>query len=297
MTDAVAVIAKAPTPGTVKTRLCPPLTLEEAAAVATALLLDSYDSATAAGGDVWCAFTGDEAALRAVLPPGARLLRQRGTDFAERLANAQSDLFGLGYDRVVLYGADCPTVDAAYLRTALAALDDADVVLGPATDGGYTLLASADPTPALFAGVAMGTDRALGDTLARAASARLTVRLLAERHDVDTLAGLRAALVDGQLAGAPLTAAAAQRLAARQLAEVSPRASARPPAHCGACGRELATGGHDDCARLLTLDPPRFCALCGFRLAVQVFPDGDRSHCRECRRRARAAPGRPTIGR
>ena len=58
---------------------------------------------------------------------------------------------------------------------------------------------------------------------------------------------------------------------------------------CGACGQALTQAGHDDCDRALQLDPPRWCIACGFRLDVQVFPDGYTSACRECRRRARAA--------
>ncbi|HVM18448.1 MAG TPA: hypothetical protein VM307_00645 [Egibacteraceae bacterium] len=57
-------------------------------------------------------------------------------------------------------------------------------------------------------------------------------------------------------------------------------------AHCGACGRAVTDGDHGPCARLLAFDPPRFCEVCGFRLDVQIFPDGYRSSCRECRRRA-----------
>jgi hypothetical protein len=59
--------------------------------------------------------------------------------------------------------------------------------------------------------------------------------------------------------------------------------------HCQACGALLREGTHDACARLLTFDPPRYCDVCGFRLDVQVFPDGYRASCRECRRRAGAA--------
>lgn len=60
-------------------------------------------------------------------------------------------------------------------------------------------------------------------------------------------------------------------------------------AFCGACGKPLDDSDHDDCRRRLVLDPPRWCSVCGFRLDVQVFPDGYRSSCRECRRRAKLA--------
>ncbi len=59
--------------------------------------------------------------------------------------------------------------------------------------------------------------------------------------------------------------------------------------HCGGCGEPL-TQPHPDCERRLVYDPPRFCSTCGFRLDVQIFPDGVRSSCRRC---ARAAPGAP----
>lgn len=63
--------------------------------------------------------------------------------------------------------------------------------------------------------------------------------------------------------------------------------------HCGACGRRLDVAQHADCARLLTFDPPRFCGVCGSRLDVQVFPDGYRTACRECRRRSSRHPATP----
>ena len=58
-------------------------------------------------------------------------------------------------------------------------------------------------------------------------------------------------------------------------------------AFCGACGKPLADGAHAGCEQALRLDPPRWCSVCGFRLDVQIFPDGYRSSCKECRRRAR----------
>jgi len=210
--NAVVLMAKAPVPGEVKTRLSPPLSMVEAAAVATALLGDACDEATATGADTWCAYHGDESVLRRLLPDTVRLLPQRGVDLAQRLAVAQADVFAEGYERVVLYGADCPTVGAADLRSALRSLDQSDVVLGPAADGGYTLLASSRPTPELFDGVMMSTDRVLADTLSRAAGRSVT--LLDTRHDLDTLTDLLAALDSGQLNGAPRTHALVCRLRA-----------------------------------------------------------------------------------
>jgi len=211
---AVVLIAKTPLAGQVKTRLCPPLSGAQAAAVATALLCDAADAATATGADTWCAYHGDEAVLRRLLPDAVRLLPQRGGDLAQRLAAAQADVFAIGYERVVLYGADCPTVAAADLCLALESLDHADVVLGPAADGGYTILASSRPTPALFDGVVMSTEQVLADTLRLAAG--LQVTLLDSRHDLDTVADLLAALDDGQLDNAPRTHELVGQLLARR---------------------------------------------------------------------------------
>jgi uncharacterized protein len=210
---AIGLVAKAPVAGQVKTRLCPPCTPEEAAEIATALLLDTAASAAATGHDVWCVHLGDPAGLGALLP-GVPLLAQRGADLGERLAGAQADLHGRGYDRVVLLG-DCPTVEPALLAAAVAALDGADVVLGPARDGGYTLIGTAVPRPEVLVDVEMSTPRVLADTLARAEAAALRVALVAERHDLDTVADLAAALAAGQLDHAPRTRAAAVALAGR----------------------------------------------------------------------------------
>ena len=59
---------------------------------------------------------------------------------------------------------------------------------------------------------------------------------------------------------------------------------------CGGCGQQLEGNDHAACERLLRLDPARWCSICGFRLDVQVFPDGYRSSCKECRRRSRTPP-------
>ncbi len=197
----------------------PPLSPVQAADLAGRMLLDVHAQAAATGADVWCSYAGPPQPLRRLLPAAARLLRQRGADFAERLAAAQADLFAFGYGAVVLYGADCPTVGTAALARALDLVRRAPnrVVLGPAIDGGYTLLASARPTPHMFDRVEMSTEHVLADTLARAAAAGTPVTLLAPRHDLDTAADLLAALDAGQLAQAPRTRAVAERLAGASL--------------------------------------------------------------------------------
>lgn len=214
MRAAIGLVAKAPVPGQVKTRLCPPLTPAEAAAVAAALLADTVDSAVSTGAEVWCVATGDRRRFAGLLPPGLPLLHQVGDGLGARLANALAALCATGAERVLLVGADCPTVDGAYLDQALAALDDTDVVVGPAADGGYTLLGARAPHPELFAGVPMGTSGVLAATLDRARGAGLRARVLEVRHDIDTVADLAAAWHSGQLRAAPRTRALISQLTA-----------------------------------------------------------------------------------
>lgn len=212
--DVIGVIAKTPAVGAVKTRMVPPLTASQAAALAADLLADTVSLARSTGAAVWCVHAGAAGPLRGLLGAGAGLHPQRGEGLAERLAAAQHDLFAAGHGRVLLLGADCPTVRPGDLALAFAVLDGVEVALQPATDGGYTLLAARRPTPELFAGVPMGTAQVLAATLARAATADRSVALLPARPDIDDVEGLLAALHGGDLDGAPRTRRAAAAVAA-----------------------------------------------------------------------------------
>jgi uncharacterized protein len=149
MTPALAVIAKAPVPGRVKTRLCPPFSRAEAAALAEAALRDTL-----------AAVRGVRGVRRAVvldgapgpwLGPGIEVVPQRGGDLAERLAGAFADLGG----PALVVGMDTPQLTPAILRGALAVLERRDAVLGTALDGGYWGIGLAAPEPRVFAGVPM----------------------------------------------------------------------------------------------------------------------------------------------
>ncbi len=222
----IGVIAKSPVIGTVKTRLCPPLTPAEAARVAAALVVDTTATALSTGWDTWCVHTGAGQPLRRLLAPAVRFWPQRGRGLAQRLANAQADLFGLGYDHVVLLGADCPTVDRDDLVAAVVALDNAPLVVGPALDGGYVLIATSAAEARLFDDVEMSTDRVLEQTVAQASVLGWPTHLLEPRSDLDTAADLREALLSGALAHAPMTRAACADLlsVARPLGPPEPAA-------------------------------------------------------------------------
>ncbi len=190
------MVAKAPVPGLAKTRLTPPATPRQAAEIAAAALLDSLDAVMATPGAVpVIALTGclanavraDE--LRSRL--GAVIVvEQRGIRFADRLANAHADAAlhcpGLS---IVQIGMDTPQVTPALLGASATGLDDADAVLGPATDGGWWVLGVRDPATALLLRpVPMSTPDTFRDTWDALVDGGLHIDKAAELSDVDTVA-------------------------------------------------------------------------------------------------------------
>jgi hypothetical protein len=150
------------------------------------------------------------AAPFAELVPDQRCVPQVGGDLGERMEAAIGECLASLGTPVLTLGADAPHVDAASLREAAGVLGGAaDVVLGPATDGGYYLIGLRASMPALFRGVAWGASDVLDTTLARAADAGLRVHLLPPTFDVDDAAGLHAlrALLAGGSVTLPHTAA------------------------------------------------------------------------------------------
>ena len=213
--DALAVIAKEPVAGLAKTRLVPALGEAGAARAATAMLADTLAAVRATGADPWLCFTPVEARERlGRLAPGFGLLAQGSGDLGDRLAACLADLLATGADRVTIVGADTPHVPVSSYQRAFALLDEADVVLGPALDGGYYLVAAKAARPELFVGIPMGTEVVLTETLARAIAAGLVVALLPPLRDLDMVEDLAAALDAGELAGAPATLAATKELLA-----------------------------------------------------------------------------------
>jgi rSAM/selenodomain-associated transferase 1 len=182
----LAVIAKAPVAGRVKTRLCPPCTPAEAAALAEAALRDTLAAMAGA------AQTAGRAVARAIVLDGAagawvdgeRVVAQRGGGLDERLAAAFADLGG---GPALIVGMDTPQLTGALLAEALVALDDHDAVLGPAADGGYWGIGLRRADPRVFLGVPMSVDHTLAEQRARLAELGLDVADVATLVDVDTI--------------------------------------------------------------------------------------------------------------
>lgn len=191
----IVVFAKRPEPGAVKTRMCPPLSPGQAAALYTAMLDDvlatTAAAAAAARAATWLAVHPPDAAgeLAKRSPPGFRGVPQRGADLAERMAGAVASAAAAGFERILLRGSDNPALPGEELVRGLAALDDADLAVGPDRDGGYGWIALRGPAPGLF-DHPMSTASVLADTLARAATLGLRARILAASFDLDTAADL-----------------------------------------------------------------------------------------------------------
>ncbi|MGI4954756.1 MAG: TIGR04282 family arsenosugar biosynthesis glycosyltransferase [Janthinobacterium lividum] len=205
-TCAIAVIAKAPRPGHVKTRLQTVLRPEEAAQLGGAFLRDTLTnlelarSQAAIAPFVAYAPAGEEARFDGVLPAGTRLVLADGTEgeaegvegFGRVLLHTTRSLLAQGYGAACVLGADSPTLPTAELvRAARHLLDgSADAVLGAADDGGYWLLGLTRPHAAAYARIAWSTETVADATRARLREAGLRLVELATWYDVDDQAAL-----------------------------------------------------------------------------------------------------------
>ena len=133
-------------------------------------------------------------AMAGLVSGGMRCLAQRGDDLGARMGNLIADLLAAGHPAALVTGSDLPTLPIEHLAEAARVLSGggADVVLGPAEDGGYYLVGLRRPAPELFVDVAWGTAAVLEVTLARARALGLRAHLLPEWHDVDTVERCRA---------------------------------------------------------------------------------------------------------
>lgn len=182
----VVVIAKAPVPGRVKTRLTPPFTPEEAAALAEASLTDTL--AAVGRAPVARRVLALDGTPGRWLPPGFDVVEQRGDGLDERIANALLDACAGAPLPVVLIGMDTPQVTPDLLAAAAGPLasDAADATFGFAEDGGFWLLGLREVNPALLLGVPMSRPDTGSHQLLRLERAGLRIELLPELADIDT---------------------------------------------------------------------------------------------------------------
>lgn len=213
MATAICILAKAPVPGAAKTRLSPPLAPEQAAALASAFVLDTLAAARALeDAHVTLVYAGDRTCFPAPLQAIDGVV-QRGADLGARIEHAAR--VGLGRaDRVLVIGSDLPGLPTAHLAEARAALDQHDAVLGPSIDGGFYLIGLRACPPGLLAGLPWSAPETRAACAARLGQRGLRVAAINRFDDVDTfddVRRLRAQIACGAL-HAPATSLALEAL-------------------------------------------------------------------------------------
>jgi len=181
------VLLRLPLLGQVKSRLAAGLGSEQALSAYRHLLAATLDSVRELE-SVELRHTPDDGLLDAALPLRAdwQTTGQGPGDLGTRMNRAFEEGFSLGFDRLVVIGTDCPYLTADDIRAAWKALETHDLVLGPATDGGYWLVGLRRSQPELFCDMAWGSASVCLETRRRAANLGLRSHLLRELPDVDT---------------------------------------------------------------------------------------------------------------
>ena len=213
-------MAKAPLPGTVKTRLVPPLTAEQAAELYRALLLDQFEHLRQVGGAaryVFYAPAGAEEILKDLGGSDYAYRAQSGADLGARMKRVFADLWCLEHRNIVLIGSDLAALPLQILNDAFTRLSrkEIQVVLGPSEDGGYYLVGMNQPTPEIFDNMTWSHARVLAETTERLNALGLSFDLLPSWFDLDRVEDLRRlhALRDSALArSSPRTLAYLGRL-------------------------------------------------------------------------------------
>ncbi len=191
--NVLLVVAKQPTAGQAKTRLCPPLSFNQAADLYECFLQDTLDIMRKVPNvQRMIAFLPESARdYFHQLAPDMELICQYGKSLGERLDNLLTKVLATGKQRAVVMASDSPTLPPEYISQAFDQLDTADVVIGPTRDGGYYLIGMKQPQSHLLHQVQMSTPNVLADTLALAKASELTISLLPTWYDVDTIADLQ----------------------------------------------------------------------------------------------------------
>jgi rSAM/selenodomain-associated transferase 1 len=193
MRQAIAVTAKAPRPGFVKTRLHGALSVDDATELYRCFLKDTLALAESIPEiEVLVSYTpkGSESFFDDIISGGHRLVAQRGDGLGDKLIYAFEDLFGEGFDSAALMNADSPTLPRKHIERAFEALRQPGdrVVLGPAEDGGYYLIGIKRLHRRLFEQITWSSERVLAETIERASEIGLEVMMLPQWYDVDGVA-------------------------------------------------------------------------------------------------------------
>jgi uncharacterized protein len=205
-TVAAAIICKTPLPGYSKTRLSTVFDPGECATLSASFIRDIAQTiatlAARAPVKGYAVYTpaGSEHILAPLLPPDFGLLPQGNGDLGARLLRATADLLDLGHAAAILINSDSPTIPLSVLQAAVEGVRRGDhVVLGPALDGGYTLIGLAKAHARIFADIPWSTPQVYERTVERAREMRLPIVNVPQWYDVDDESSLR--LLEAELMG------------------------------------------------------------------------------------------------
>ncbi|MBU5637998.1 TIGR04282 family arsenosugar biosynthesis glycosyltransferase [Geomonas sp. Red69] len=207
MKRVLAIFAKTPLPGRVKTRLSPPLSPRQAAELYRCMLLDIVERAAALPTDI-VIFHEGSAEFFEKAAPGAVLVRQCTGGLGVRLEHAFQELSSRGYGPRVVIGTDSPDLPLAFIEEGFRRLEQgSEAVFGPAEDGGYYLVGVSGGYGTLFRDIPWSSEKVLEASLRQAAASGLAAALLPSWHDVDSYEDLLRPNLLETSSGAPRTRA------------------------------------------------------------------------------------------
>ena len=191
----LVVVAKAPQPTKVKTRLSPELSPDEATSLYRCFIRDRIREVSLLNNiDLAISFTPTDSQdyFSRFLSNGFRLFPQRGKDLGQRLHNIFVDQLQQGYQAVTVIDSDTPDLPRTIIQQAfqLLASEGVDAVFGPCHDGGYYLVGMHRPHPELFQNITWSTATVLQDTLENVEKSGLRAKLLKHWNDLDTFEDL-----------------------------------------------------------------------------------------------------------
>lgn len=191
MKNLLIVFVKPPLKGAVKTRLAKSIGKSAALAVYKKLLLHTKQNVLKCAADKCVAYDGKIEYSDLWKNHIFQKITQQGHDLGEKMYNAFKDRFGLSYEHICLIGSDIYELNPNILNQAFKHLEDHDLVIGPASDGGYYLIGMNKPHELLFKNIVWSTDGVLSKTIEQAQRAGLTYSLLPVLNDIDELEDIK----------------------------------------------------------------------------------------------------------
>jgi rSAM/selenodomain-associated transferase 1 len=192
---AIVVFAKAPISGSVKTRLVPDVSPDDAALLHKAFVLDTLERLAGHGlADVWlaCSPSKDHPFFMDLCDRFAlKAFDQTGGDLGQRMKAGINFLCSRGYEKILVLGSDSPSLPLEMIDQVFELMEEKKTVLGPSLDGGYYLLGLCGDAPDIFSGIEWGRSSVFYQTVERLKQNKLKYSLLPYWYDVDTIHDLR----------------------------------------------------------------------------------------------------------